>query len=331
MISGFFESGINLILVLQDTLGEWSLSPALFFSYLGREEFFILILPIVYWSFHSALGLRIGFVLLLSVGLNDLLKLVFSTPRPFWYSDKIRALAHEFSFGIPSGHAQNGVAVWGIIANHLRRTWTWVLLLGLIFMIGMSRIYLAVHFPHDVIAGWLIGILLLWSFLKLEKPFLAWFNNRALVVRLGIAFAISLALIFLGAFTIENITIAEIPQEWIDNAATAFPDEDPLNPATLDGIILVAGAFFGLASGAIILFYYGGYEAGGSWTMRLLRFPLGLVGILLFWYGLGAIFPRGDFMLAYSLRYLRYFLVGIWISAMAPLLFLRLRIAGTDR
>jgi hypothetical protein len=60
---------------------------------------------------------------------------------------------------------------------------------------------------------------------------------------------------------------------------------------------------------------------------RLLRYPIGLVGVLIFWYGLGLVFPRGDDWLAYTLRYIRYALIGVWITALAPLLFMRLGLA----
>jgi hypothetical protein len=45
---------------------------------------------------------------------------------------------------------------------------------------------------------------------------------------------------------------------------------------------------------------------------------------------LGAVFPRGEELLSYILRYLRYTLVGLWISAGAPYLFLRLRLAQRE-
>ena len=57
------------------------------------------------------------------------------------------------------------------------------------------------------------------------------------------------------------------------------------------------------------------------------RYILGLVGLLILWYGLGLVFPREATFIAYLLRYLRYTLVGAWITAGAPYLFLRLHLA----
>jgi hypothetical protein len=91
-----------------------------------------------------------------------------------------------------------------------------------------------------------------------------------------------------------------------------------------------AGVFFGLAAGWLLLQTKGGFDAGGSWWKRLARFPIGLAGVFVLWYGLGAIFPRGEFLLSYGLRYLRYALVGFWISAPAPWIFIRLGLAEKE-
>ena len=322
----FFDTGLEIVLLVQRLFGEWIGTPAKFFSFIGDEEFFLLILPIVYWSVHSALGLRIGFMLLLSNGVNAIFKLLFSTPRPFWYSAEVRPLTFESSFGVPSGHAMNAAAVWGIIAAFIRKTWVWIILILLIALIGLSRIAVGVHFPVDVVAGWLIGFSLLAVVLRLEKPVLAWLGKRTVVFRLLTAFIVSLTLIFFGLLA-RSFSIDEIPAIWITNAAQAFPDEAEINPHSLDGLFTSAGAIFGLLAGAILLQAYSGFNVGGPWWKRLARYPIGLVGVVLLYFGLGAIFPRGDNTLAYSLRYLRYFLVGIWVSAGAPLVFFFLKIA----
>jgi membrane-associated phospholipid phosphatase len=122
------------------------------------------------WCVDASLGLRMGLVLLTSASLNSLLKLAVGWPRPYWVSDQVTAYAYEGSFGLPSGHAQNSMALWGRMAAGLRRR-SWVIGLGLlIFLISLSRLYLGVHFPSDVLAGWLAGGIVLALFLVLEKP-----------------------------------------------------------------------------------------------------------------------------------------------------------------
>jgi hypothetical protein len=138
---------------------------------------------------------------------------------------------------------------------------------------------------------------------------------------------ISLAMILLGIIARASLRDWTIPVSWLENAALAAPEAEPPDPLSLSGVVLVAGAFFGLFGGAILMATWGGFTAQGLWWQRALRYPLGLAGVIVLWFGLGAIFPRGDFVLAYSLRYLRYALIGLWISAIAPLIFIRLGLA----
>jgi hypothetical protein len=83
--------------------------------------------------------------------------------------------------------------------------------------------------------------------------------------------------------------------------------------------------------GSLWLFSGSGFHHGGSLAQRSLRFLLGAAGMIALWYGLGAVFPRGDFPAAYLLRYLRYFLLGCWTAAGAPWLFIRLKLASASR
>ena len=163
------DSSIAFIIAIQG-MGEWLITPMRFFSNLGTENFFFIVLPLIYWCIDAALGLRVGFILTISGTLNYATKLLFASPRPYWVSSHIKGLWPEASFGLPSNHAQLGMSVWGIIAVHIRERWAWISAAIVIFLIGFSRIYLGSHFPHDVILGWLFCGLILYAFMKLEKP-----------------------------------------------------------------------------------------------------------------------------------------------------------------
>src|SRR5262245_25719538 len=104
----FVQNGINWIISIQ-ALGAWLQSPMEFFSFLGTEYFFLLILPLIYWSLDASLGLRVAFILITSNYLNGLFKLLFAGPRPYWISNKVTPFAAESTFGVPSGHAQNAM------------------------------------------------------------------------------------------------------------------------------------------------------------------------------------------------------------------------------
>lgn len=93
--------------------------------------------------------------------LSTLLKLGFDRPRP----DLIAHLSHAYSSSFPSGHAMLSAVTYltlGVLlarAHERRRTKIIVMTYGvtLTVLIGLSRIYLGVHWPTDVMAGWALG------------------------------------------------------------------------------------------------------------------------------------------------------------------------------
>lgn len=319
----FLENGIRLILLIQNLSG-WLEAPMKFFSFLGSEYFFLFGLPVVYWCIDSRLGIRIGVILLFSTGLNDIFKLALQGPRPYWFSTQVRPLAAESSFGVPSGHAQNAVSIWGMAADRIRKTWAWIIAGIVIFLIGFSRMYLAVHFPHDVLAGWILGGLMLWPFLLLWDRVAAWLKQKTFAQQILIAFLVSMVFVLVGGGLAYGLRDYVVPEEWMTNAARAG---DPLPaPVSMDTSLTVGGTLFGLAVGLAWMTRRGGYQASGPVWMRALALLVGSVGLFILYAGLKAIFPSGESLAAYFFRYLRYALIGFWISGGAPWLFFRIKI-----
>jgi membrane-associated phospholipid phosphatase len=93
--------------------------------------------------------------------LNQGLKLVFVRPRPLLWKQLIK----EVSYSFPSGHALGSLVLYGFLAYLLGLQFPrWSQLIyglaaGLIGAIGLSRLYLGVHYPTDVMAGYAIGFL----------------------------------------------------------------------------------------------------------------------------------------------------------------------------
>ncbi len=322
------DAGIAFIIGLQG-LGDWLTIPMQFFSYLGTEDFFFLVLPLIYWSIDSALGLRVGLVLVTSNMFNYMGKLLFAGPRPYWVSSHVRALWSETTFGIPSGHAQHAMSVWGIIAAYRKQTWVWVAAIFLIFFIGFSRLYLGAHFPHDVLLGWLLGGAIVWAFTRFWDPITAWLGKQTFAQQTVIAFIVSMIFVMLGMLVVSLRSGYQVPALWIDNAFLAGTEMPA--PVDVNGVFTSAGTVFGLGFGLGWIMSLGGYQATGPVWMRALRYVIGLVGILILWMGLGEVFPRGDSFLVYSLRFIRYALVGWWVTGGAPWVFIRFKIVEDSR
>lgn len=119
---------------------------------------------------HGALFL-LG-LLLSGIALSTTLKQWVGRPRP----RLVPYLDHVSSQSFPSGHALNStlfyLAVALLLAQCLSRRARWALFLaaaGLILATGVSRIALGVHYPTDVIAGWIIGAAWVWVWFAVAK------------------------------------------------------------------------------------------------------------------------------------------------------------------
>ncbi|MCZ2120860.1 MAG: phosphatase PAP2 family protein [Anaerolineales bacterium] len=317
------DSGIAIVIAIQN-LGAWLFMPMNFFSFLGTEDFFFLVLPLLYWCVDAALGLRVGLLLVATGAVNQISKMLLAGPRPYWVSSQVHGWWPETSFGAPSGHAQTAMSAWGALALYFKKAWAWALAGAVIFLIGFSRLYLGAHFPHDVILGWLFGAGVLFVFIKLEQPVLAWFAKKTFSQQILFSFLVSLVLILIGLLVAAVRQNYQLPEVWAANALRA--STEALNPVDRNGVFTFGGTVFGLLAGAVWIQRHGGHQVSGPLEKRALCYLIGVVGILILWMGLGQVFPRGDGFVFFALRYLRYTLVGGWIAAGAPWTFKRLKL-----
>ena len=105
-------------------------------------------------------ALTVALALAVSQMTVTVLKVTMERPRP----EQTEALADPSGFSFPSGHAATAVAVYAVLALVAARGLTGVARLAVagagtlaVIAIGASRVYLGVHYPTDVVAGWLVG------------------------------------------------------------------------------------------------------------------------------------------------------------------------------
>ncbi len=258
------------------------------FTLLGEEEFYLIFLPLMFWCISRPIGLRLAIAFLLNDYANGLLKDLFATPRP---SDpRIAVLREETSPGFPSGHAQNAAVLWGYLASQLRNPVTWALAAFLALAIGFSRIYLGVHFPHDVIGGWLMGIVFL--LLALVGMRVA----EQMYVRPGITLVIAvLAPLGLLALTFSAAALRDM------------------------------AVLMGLGVGAVGERQWVRFDARGGLAQQVGKLVLGLVVLFGLWMGLRMVLPAGP-----AFRFARYAVMGLWVTLGGPWLFVRLGLAARE-
>ena len=263
---------------------------------LGAEQFYPLFLPFVFWCIDYQLGVRLAILTFLSAYLNADLKDLFRQPRPFEIDPSV-GLSTAEGYGLPSGHSQSAVVVWGVIAIWARKRRVWAASIALVLLIGFSRIYLGVHFPTDVLAGWAIGAILLYGYVRWRFRVETWLTrmgrNRQVLLALG--FALVLILI--------------------------HPTKE-----TVTALAPLAGMGIGIA-------LIGGrvpFSAGGPWGQRVARYLLGIAVVLALYVGLSALSPDDTSGLYLPFRFLRFGLLGLWVSLGAPWLFIRLGLASEE-
>lgn len=313
----------NDLIVLIQAIGNWLELPMQVFTFLGNELFFLLVMPAIFWSIDPVIGFRTGMMLILSGGLNSALKMLFVSPRPYWTDSRVLSLSSESSFGFPSGHSQNSAAIWGMMAANLRKKWAFFVTILVVFLVGFSRLYLGVHFFRDVLGGWLFGVLLILIYFKLERPVGNYLAKRRLSQLIFISFIFSISLILIGLIAISINNTYVFPEAWTNQAVKAGAEiPDPFN---IEGLITMAGVAFGFTAGyALWLKKDGNLKIHCSPAKRIFRYFIGLIGIVALYFGLKIILPEDPIWLGYLLRFFRYFLIGFWVTAVAPWCFKKL-------
>jgi membrane-associated phospholipid phosphatase len=314
-----FNFGIQTIQALQ------TMSPALdglmkALSFMGTIQFYLLLIPLIYWLVDTQLGIRVLLVLIGTDFLGIAFKQLLRQPRPYWVGN-VKALAGETSYGIPSTHASDSLAVWGFLAGRLKKGWVWAITFVLVPLIGLSRLYLGVHFPQDVLGGWAIALLVIYLFVRGEARAISRLKRLSLSGQIGLGFVISLVMTLIGALISGLATSTPNPASWASYATEA---------GRISHYFTLAGALFGAIAGFVLMRRYAGFQVGGHWLRQLGRYGLGILGLFVVYFGLDVLFAliaADETLVGYLLRYARHALVGLWATFGAPWLFLKLKLA----
>jgi membrane-associated phospholipid phosphatase len=317
-----YEFGVQFIQALQ-LLSPAFDGPMKFITFLGTIEFYLLLIPFLYWVVSAPLGMRVLLVLIgtdfLTLGFKQLLR----QPRPYWVG-QVKPLAEETSYGIPSSHASDSLAVWGYLAYRLKKDWLWALTILVVLLIGLSRMYLGVHFPTDVLAGWLIGLVVIIVFAKSEDRVAAWLGNFSMPGQIGIGFAVSILMILAGWIIGRLIAPYPDPPAWAEYASQA---------RGISHYFTLGGSLFGATLGYALMRQHAAFQARGAWWQRVLRYALGMAVVLAIYLGLDVAFgmiAADQTALGLVLRYTRYAAVTFWVMFGAPWVFLKIRLAEPD-
>lgn len=178
----FFDWEIRLIEALQSFSGSFLTSIAVFFTMLGEEYLVIIVLGLMYWCFDKELGRKVSLALSGTMIFGTLIKGLALRRRPYMDNASVKCLraAHPEDdimspsaqgFSMPSLHASMSVSVYGTLAYRIKKLLFIIIGIVLPLFIGISRIYLGVHYPTDVLLGWILGIIMVFVLGTAENRF----------------------------------------------------------------------------------------------------------------------------------------------------------------
>jgi len=148
--------GTELIEILQGLFAPQFDSIFESISLLGSDAVLVALSSMIYWCLDKRRGRTVTYVLFMGAYLNFFLKFLVPWPRPpveYHIVEK-----SEIQHGFPSGHAQDSATFWSWIGLDFRKRILPILGMVIVVAVGLSRIYLGVHYPGQVIGGWIIGV-----------------------------------------------------------------------------------------------------------------------------------------------------------------------------
>jgi len=328
VLTVLFGTTLWSVIAVQAVQGNGGLkTPMALLSFLGTEEFYLVLLPLLYWCINKGLGADLGVLLVFSGFINSALKAFFKHPRPFWENFALK-LSDETSFSLPSGHAQNSTAIFGYLAwslaggsgrahrRGLRRVGAALLVL-LIILISLSRVYLGVHFPGDVLWGAVVGAGIVAAYTWLKPRLLP--RLRELSVGTHVLLALITAVVMLGV----EVLLLSVPFGTGSMFGGFYPE---VWGATLDSAATLAGLALGLWVGLALEARYVRFAVKVPLWKRGLRYLIGLVGLFAIWTGLRVLFPQEPLELGLALRVVRYACAMLWAIVGWPWLFVRFKL-----
>lgn len=269
---------------------------------LGEETAFLVLALIVFWCVDKKRGYYLMSVGFLGTMINQALKLCFRIPRPwvrdpsFTILEQARAGATGYSF--PSGHTQSAVGTFGSIAASSQRRWVKWVCVFLAILVGISRMYVGVHTPWDVLVSACVATILVFTL-----------KNAALKQENGMKYL--LAGMFAASVALLLFT-------------TLYPFPADVDEANLLSGMKNANTMLGCTAGVAVVYVverkYVRFSEKAVWWAQMLKVVLGLGLVLLVKEGLRS--PLDALFAGHLIaRAVRYFFVVLTAGILWPLSF----------
>lgn len=296
--------GTEVLLWIQSISPSWLDPIWLFFTFFANEESYLLMLPFIYWCVHRELGVTLAYLAMLSTWVSNAVKYTFNIPRPTDAS--LRIPAPEDSPSFLSGHTMSATTNWGYLAVRIRNQAFRIVAAVLIIAISVSRMVLGVHFPQDLVGGFILGLLLLAVYIVAVPLVRRWLATQPVSVHVMLAIVFPMLLLYLHPA----------------DPAMGYPEEHA---------VTTMATLVGLGVGVIMERAWLRFRVDGEWWRRGLRFLVGLIIVVAVYAVPKLLIPDASiYRVGMLIRFGRYALLGWTTAFLCPWLFVRLRLAECE-
>lgn len=272
------------------------------FRLAGREEFYILILPLLFWCINKSLGKRLVILATLSSFIGYFLKDLFAVPRPDKYFTNnllVNRAGVVSPYLFPSVHLMVTGSFWGFLSINSKRKLSRIVCYLVVVGALLSRIIHGVQTPISMAFSLVLAICIIILFHLFQGRVAQAYNTQyTLLQRVLVVLIVSLGLLILSYI---------------------------FSSSNYESVLISIALFTGGISGIILEKEMVGFKVDGNLEVRLLRYIIGII-LLSFIYILSNLLINltdGSSILIFT----KYLLLSFTGTFIIPLIFLRMKLA----
>lgn len=166
-----------------------------FLNFFDSQAFFLLLITILWIGYSYRWGLRLFYWTSFGNIAVHFWKNFFGWARPSADFPEI-GMIHPYSFGFPSGAATLALFLGAYLIYSVKKSWTWPVGILYTLLISFSRIYLGVHYPLDILGGWILGGLIFLLAVYAQEPIEGFLTKKGEKFSFFASASIPLAVLF---------------------------------------------------------------------------------------------------------------------------------------
>lgn len=295
----------NILLFFQ-RIGNGTLDKAAsLITWMGQDVAAMAIIALVLWCINKRKGLVMGLILISANTVMNIVKAIVRYPRPFTVIEGLtgKELEGATGYSFPSGHSTNAASLYSSVAVNFRKKGLSFICAAMIVLVGLSRLYLGVHWPTDVLCGIILGICMTFG---LNEFLTRLMSDTEKAVRIGW---------FVGGFLFAAGLFFGILVDFAGADRTAFRD-------LVTVLAMFGGALLGFGLEEKTL----PFSVEGNVRAKFFRYIIGLITLILLRAGLKAILPT-----AVTSDGFRYGILGFWIYGGYPVLGVKVKLFQAEK